>query len=406
MFLLSFSRQPHIRLDQITQNYFSRVWNSETVFSERAILNRKSHICPRKMRWQNLWSPLESRIQPHMFASWCGYWGVGIFQELTVNQHDTTCSTAFCINNNFSADGVRGRDRKHATHAALEVESVQHRTGIIYLLMSRRPRSTAKHIYQKRKRFLGTFVATIWADGTMLSIRCCRAPSSVQHMDDFLLAFLFIFLISRHGYRQITSFLCVCCRSDFSTFFCEYKKNPAKQFSASEISEKLFNLDAEKVQTKTQSRFLVCCWGRDSRRKMLPCRARATIICICAVSLRWFIKLLPCARSRMPSGRKKIPVEFKERMQFHLCMKNFAETDKKTSPRGCHGKVFKLYGVNFSHISACRAVARRKSRARSEEIIIAATVSIIISFGALSNYTIHLNLQPAKWSALMTILFG
>lgn len=87
-----------------------------------------------------------------MFASWCGYWGVGIFQELTVNQHDTTCSTAFCINNNFSADGVRGRDRKHGTHEALEVESVQHRTGIIYLLMSRRPRSTARHIYQERKK--------------------------------------------------------------------------------------------------------------------------------------------------------------------------------------------------------------------------------------------------------------
>lgn len=34
------SRQPHIRLDQITQNYFSRVWEFETVFSERAILNR------------------------------------------------------------------------------------------------------------------------------------------------------------------------------------------------------------------------------------------------------------------------------------------------------------------------------------------------------------------------------
>lgn len=103
----------------------------------------------------------------------------------------------------------------------------------------------------------------------------------------------------------------------------------------------------------------------------------------------WFIK------SYCRGGLGGIQGAQTSKSNFHLCMKNFA---KQIKMHHCPSAVMESFCLEIIWSeyfpTFCKMPERKQETAERWNHHNCNDVSIIIPFGALSNYTIHLNLQP------------
>lgn len=128
-------------------------------------------------------------------------------RKLTVNIHETTCSTSFCINKNVRLLWIRLNMRQEAFPKPIGTHA---RKNHLFDNESKNG-SAAKHIYQT---FLGTNVAT--SEPGFLFCRQHLKCSTYGWF--FALAFSFVYFLSPWAIFSLSLLVL-----DFSTFFSEYK---------------------------------------------------------------------------------------------------------------------------------------------------------------------------------------